>query len=309
MEKITTSQYRLGGLVIESELQLAGLPVVHEQAKDVVIRIDTPPRISEDAREIEPGCLANPLEYWHSFPGVANFYLRGGDEIVVEPLDERRLDEARSYLFSVIFAVLFFRRGLLPLHASAVRVNEQVFAFLGRSGAGKSSLAAGLRLRGYQVIADDLTLLHPTTEGVTKVTPCAPWLKLWKDSIPHVAAHESNWEPIGGKDFKFRLPLSEKGGEPSSLALAGLFVLERSDSGAVQMSSLPPAAAVAKMMLYAYPILLVHKLGGNSALFRQCANILEHVPMWSFTRPWDLKEFGAGLDFLEERFSATNLKT
>jgi hypothetical protein len=309
MKKITTSRYRLAGIVIESELPLVGLPVIHEDAKDVVIRIDIPPRVGEDALEIEPGCLANPLEYWQSFPGVANFYLRGGEEIIVEPLDKTRLDETRSYLFSVIFAVLFFRRGLLPLHASAVRVRDQVFAFLGRSGAGKSSLAAGLRLRGYQVIADDLTLLQPAETGVTKVTPCAPWLKLWKDSIPQVASQEKGWEPIAGKDFKFRLPLSEKQGEPPSLALAGLFVLERSESGKAEVSSLLPAAAVAKMMLYAYSILLVHKLGDNFALFRQCAEILEHVPMWSFYRPWDLQGFGAGLDCLEEQFSTILLKT
>jgi hypothetical protein len=46
------------------------------------------------------------------------------------------------------------------LHASAVRTQRGVVAFCGASGAGKSTIATGLRRRGYPVWADDALVLE-----------------------------------------------------------------------------------------------------------------------------------------------------
>ena len=302
MAKITFRLYRLGGLTIASQLELPGLPRARTESVDVTLRIGTPPLL-KDAFEVEPRCMANGCEYLHTFPGVANFYIRGGEEIVVEPFDLNRLDELRSILHAEIFAVLFSRRGLLPLHASAVCAtgsDGRVFGFLGRSGAGKSSLVAFLSRRGYKVIADDLTLLNRTCEGVTKVTPCAPWLKLWGDTLDGLAEPVQGLEAIAGKDSKYRFPLTRGAGEAEELLpLAGLFVLEFTTGEEVVISPFKPAAAVAKLMLYSYPILMIHKLGGNAQLFHQCGEILATVPMWTFSRPWNLAKIENSLDILQ----------
>lgn len=307
MGKITSKVYRLGGLTIASELDLPGLPPAQAHPIDVVIRIGHPPKL-EDAREVEPRCLANDLEYLHTFPEVASFYIRGGEEIIVHPFDLNRLDEIRSLLHSQIFAVLFSRRGLLPLHASAVSVDGKVFGFLGRSGAGKSSLVAYLSRRGYQVVADDLTLLNRTHQGVTEVTPCGLWLKLWRDTLDALGEPVKGLETIAGKNSKYRFPLTTGPTDPEeSLPLAGLFVLESTAGEEVLISPLEPAAAVAKLMLYSYPILLIHRLGGNAELFHQCGEILEKVPMWTFTRPWNLGSIEKSVDTLQAHLAAINV--
>ncbi|HVJ09547.1 MAG TPA: hypothetical protein VM554_14305 [Acidisarcina sp.] len=192
----------------------------------------------------------------------------------------------------------------MPLHASAVSVDNKVFAFLGRSGAGKSTLAAFLSRRGYQVIADDLTLLSRGNSGVTEVTPCAPWLKLWGDALNGLAEPVDGLELIAGKDSKYRFPIAQGGTVAESrLRLAGLFLLdsneERETEGEASIRPLEPAAAVAKLMLYFYPILLIHKLGRNAELFRQCGEILETAPMWIFRRPWNLGSLERSLGTLE----------
>jgi hypothetical protein len=309
MEKITKYHYRLGGLVIVSELLLPGLHFLPAQPADVSIRLGIAPSLTDkrDAREIESGCLATPNEYFHTFTGIVTFYVRGGDEIVVQPLDSSRLAELHSLLYSVIFATLFYRRGMLPLHASAIAVEGKIFGFLGRSGAGKSTLAAHLQRRGYQVTADDLLLLNNTGRGVTKVTPCAPWLKLWEDAFDGIGKQITGLEPIAGKESKYMLPLLEK--EPEApLPLAALFVLESNSDGGTQFTPLLPAAAIAKLMLYVYPILLIHKLGKNADLFQQCSEILENVPVFTFSRRWDAGQFDAVLDRLEEKFSEVTMQ-
>lgn len=303
MEKISNQHYRLGGIVIASELALPGLQTVPAQPADVSIRLGITPLLTnkKDARDIESGCLATLDEYSHTFPEIATFYVCGGDRIVVQPIDSSRLAELHALLYSVIFAILFYRRGMLPLHASAVAVEGQIFGFLGRSGAGKSTLAAHLHRRGYQVTADDLLLLKSKGQGVTKVTPCAPWLKLWEDAFDGIGRQTAGLEPIAGKESKYMIPLPA--GEPEEAPpLAALFILESNFESEARFTRLSPAAAVAKLMLYVYPILLIHKLGQNANLFRQCGEILEHVPVFTFSRPWDAARFDPVLDQLEAKF-------
>jgi hypothetical protein len=309
-EKITTKVFRLGGLAIGSELPLPGLPEVEARSIDVSIRIGEAPSMLSDAIEIEAGCLANADEYLHTVPGVAVFYLRGGCDIIVQPLDFSRLGEIRSFLHSVIFAVMFFRRGLLPLHASAVKVQGRVFAFMGMSGAGKSSLAAYLGRRGYQVIADDLTLLNRTKNGITKVTPCAPWLKLWQDALDGFGMPREGLNPVAGKHTKYLLPLADAASDvDQSLPLGGLFVLETGTADAVELLPLAGAAAVTALMDYTYPRPLVHKLRGDAELFKRCGDVLGTVPVSTFRRPWDLASFDPSVDRLLAAIFTTPLKT
>jgi hypothetical protein len=302
--KISTKLFRLGGLAIESELPLPGLPEVQALSVDVTIRIGEAPRTLLDAIEIEPGCLANASEYLHTVPGVAIFYLRGASEIIIQPLDSRRLGELRSFLHSVIFAVLFFRRELLPLHASAVSVEGRVFAFMGRSGAGKSSLAAYLGRRGYQVIADDLSLLNRTKDGITKVTPCAPWLKLWQDAMDGFGMPREGLKPVAGKHSKYMLPLTKAENDVDpSLPLGALFVLEPATADEVAILPLRGADAVTALMDYTYPRALVHELRGDAELFKRCGDVLGTVPVSTFRRPWDLASFDRAIDRLLESIS------
>jgi hypothetical protein len=309
MEKNSNHYYRLGGIVIASELSLPGLQTLPAQTADVSIRLGIAPllTVKGDAREIESGCLATLDEYLHTFPGIVTFYVRGANEIVVQPLDSSRIAELHSLLYSVIFAILFYRRGMLPLHASAVVAKGQIFGFLGRSGAGKSTLAARLHRRGYQVTADDLLLLNSAGQGVTKVTPCAPWLKLWEDAFDGIGKQTVGLEPIAGKDSKYMIPLPAF--EPvGALPLAALFVLESNFESEARFTRLSSAAAVAKLMLYVYPILLIHRLGKNADLFHQCGEILEHVPVFTFSRPWDAGRFDPVLDQLEAKFAEITMQ-
>ena len=73
-----------------------------------------------------------------------------------DPLD------ARLFLMGTPWLALAAQRGLLPLHASAVRAGGNVHAFGGADGAGKSTLVAALANRGHAYFADDSLLLDVT---------------------------------------------------------------------------------------------------------------------------------------------------
>ena len=75
-----------------------------------------------------------------------------------DPLD------ARLFLMGTPWLALAAQRGLLPLHASAVRAGGDVHAFGGPDGVGKSTLVAAFSNRGHAYFADDSLLLAPDTD-------------------------------------------------------------------------------------------------------------------------------------------------
>ena len=75
-----------------------------------------------------------------------------------DPLD------IRLFLMGTPWLALAVQRGLLPLHASAVRAGGDVHAFGGGDGAGKSTLVAALSNNGHAFFADDSLLLDPVTD-------------------------------------------------------------------------------------------------------------------------------------------------
>ena len=73
------------------------------------------------------------------------------------------LHDVRTFLLSSVWGALAMQRGLLPLHASSVTRGPDLDAFTGRSGVGKSTLAAALGSHGYPLFTDDILLVGPAS--------------------------------------------------------------------------------------------------------------------------------------------------
>ena len=71
--------------------------------------------------------------------------------------------DVRAFLLGIVWRVLGWQRGLLPLHASSVARGPDLHAFVGGAGAGKSTLAAALARHGYALFTDDVLLLDPAS--------------------------------------------------------------------------------------------------------------------------------------------------
>jgi hypothetical protein len=93
---------------------------------------------------------------WMDFPGVAAFRFDPENcEVTAFAQPEVDLEQIRDTYYRAVLphALNFFGREVL--HASAVRTERGVVAFCAISETGKSTTAAGLRLRGYPMWADD----------------------------------------------------------------------------------------------------------------------------------------------------------
>src|SRR5262249_29493195 len=145
--KMLKRRYTLAGLCIVSDFPLNGLPTCRTKAtaqhEVVVRRASVPERMP---------AAANREEVLLDFPETGRFLVRNGNEILIAPAPSSD-SEIGVYLLGTAFGVLCHQRGIPPLHASAIDVADGCVAFVGGTGAGKSTLVAALAARGHQVIA------------------------------------------------------------------------------------------------------------------------------------------------------------
>jgi hypothetical protein len=260
-------KYRLGPFLLASEIPLPELEPLAGDAGPAVtgsdavsIRLGPVPERIANVVANESRWWASRQEYLLRVPEVANFLVRHGREVLVEPASGALPADIRAYLLSPIFSTLCHQAGMYSLHASAVCVGAGVVAFLGDSGAGKSTLAAGLAQRGYTIVADDICLLDPrpnaaaagapsiprplrdgwestsqsshqiddtaANSGPTLVIPVAPALKLWRSALDQLGTRPEALPRVFSRDDKFRVPIPQPAQPAQSLPLREVLFLE-----------------------------------------------------------------------------------
>jgi hypothetical protein len=104
--------------------------------------------------------------YWLSFDGFGRYAVSlDGREAQCEA-DAVTLDRSERFLFAQVLPLAAVLQGLDVLHASAVAWDRGVVAFVGPSGAGKTTLATRLVARGATLITDDGLALERMDERI-----------------------------------------------------------------------------------------------------------------------------------------------
>lgn len=173
--------YTAFNLNFQSDFSLPELTPGTPSLPDVTIRQGNIGRTPEKEGAIT--CIrAGRSEVVLAWGQVGLALIRDGREVVIDPAPGA-LDEAiRLLLTGAVMGVLLHQRGLTVLHASAVAIDDQVVAFIGDKGAGKSSTAAALVARGHSLVTDDLLPIHYDSAGQAWVVMGFPQLKLWPDT-------------------------------------------------------------------------------------------------------------------------------
>lgn len=246
----------------------------------------------------------NAGEFLLRITGVATYYVRDGVEVIVEPAADAPAVDLRSYLLGSIFAAVCHQRGLLPLHASAIGTARGAVAFLGGSGAGKSSLAAFLARRGHPVLADDICLIDPHASLARRVLPVTPWLKLWRTTLDALSETTDGLPRTFMNEDKYRYALPA---DQPATALAEIILLERADSESAaetRFERLAPARALRAALELTYQSWMVQATGQTEAYFLRCGQALEGVRVYRMHRPWGFESMEATLTALEAHLAA-----
>lgn len=293
------NSYRIGPFLYVTELLLPELPLAapEEGERPVNIRLGATPATLSAPLATAESYEANDTEFLLRLPGIANYYVRDGVEIVVHPDAGGPELDVRSYLMGNLFAVLCHQRGLLPLHASAIATPQGAVAFLGASGAGKSSIAAFLARRGHRILADDICLVDPAAPRDQRVLPMAPWLKLWSATLDAMGESSQGLPRIFSDDEKYRYVLRQP---EAPTPLAELILLDRAeDQAEANFEALTPVHALHAVLDFTYQSWLVRATGRMDRYFLRCGQALDGVRVTRMRRPWGFEAMDATLEALE----------
>lgn len=135
------------------------------------------------------------------FPGLADFALPPNGGIPACRPVPGLTEATREHLYlNQVLPLVQGRSGFLTFHASAVAVGTGAVAFVGRTGRGKSTLAAAFATGGHPFLTDDgLTVIR--RDGAYLVEPSHPSLRLWDDSREAlIAPGTAKAEPVSYTD-------------------------------------------------------------------------------------------------------------
>lgn len=166
-----------------------------------------------------------------TFEAHAQFHVStDAARVTVRPFPGTPPATIRQLLLNQVLPLVLSRRGRLVLHASAVSWNGQVSAFVGRSGAGKSTMAAACAAEGAAVVTDDCLVLR--RDGARWLAaPCDAGVRLWPHTLELLGwpralgvgmAHYTDKRRVGAAHPAVRF-------ETDVLPVARLFRLSRPD--------------------------------------------------------------------------------
>jgi len=200
-----TRFYEVFGLGIEADRPIAGLVEAAALDRiDVRIRSNTGPPGAFSADGMDAPFYRSPfrdaagqsiLSAWTVADGAyvrlamsdgTEFFIdRKGTQIWIAAVGTNA-SIVSEYLLGPVAGIVLRRRGVVCLHASAVRIGGNAVAFAGQQGAGKSTIAAAFAMRGHELITDDLAPLVDDG-GMLSVQPGAPYLRIRHGMVDSMA--------------------------------------------------------------------------------------------------------------------------
>jgi hypothetical protein len=289
--------YEIFGLRLASEVELPEL---------VAIAPAAPPEISVSVRSLPPidgervdGFAATSAGVILNVPRAGRYLVRDGCEVIVDPDPAGTAANLRLYLLGSAMGALLHQRGLLPLHANSIAVGGSAIAFLGRSGAGKSTIAAWYHDQGFRVLADDVCVVT-MDQATAWAQPGIPRLRLWKDALEASGRVTGDYERSFDDMDKFDVP-TRAANQVRALQLAALYVLDPPESGVGRSAirRLPGAAAVEALVANTYRGNYVARLGGTARHLASCIALAKLVPAFSVERRWGRDQLEGELRELE----------
>ncbi|GGD76105.1 aldolase [Paenibacillus nasutitermitis] len=217
-------------------------------------------------------------------PATAVFSIEAGRKVTIHPMDGADEKKIRVYLLGSCMGALLFQRHMLPLHGSAVVIDDKAYAFVGESGAGKSTLAAAFLSKGYSLLTDDVIALSFTDAGVPYVAPAYPQQKLWQESIDGLGMESGSFVPLYEELSKFAVPVAAKF-HTKPVVLGGVIELVRTEGEQWDIQPITKLNRFPLLFQHTYRNHFVSLLHLEQWHFAGMANIARHCEIFQLRRP------------------------
>jgi hypothetical protein len=288
--------YKAFGLNIISEFEIPEL-IESTGISDVEIALGKVPEKLEQITKKGVKYQATKDQFLLEVDRIAKFYVQEGRQITVDLLKEKADREVRLFLLGSAFGALFIQRGLLPIHGSAVKFGDSVSVFSGLSGVGKSSLAATFVKKGFQFLADDISVV----DDELNVLPGFPNMKIWDDVLKKLHLKKASLSEVRPDIKKYDLRSDQQFcSEP--LKLAKVFILNTKNSHGFEYEELSGLAKFNAIKNNTYRYRFVGGLEKQPDHFRILNKLLPNIKVYRISRPQSPVLLNELADYLMETF-------
>ncbi|MGH9574795.1 MAG: HPr kinase/phosphorylase [Candidatus Acidiferrales bacterium] len=229
-----------------SNYALPGLVSVRVASPDIVVTLGcmpSPAEVGGRAEELAYTSVINTpsgepaLKLYRTQAGTNHLIYSDGTEFWLDPLagriwarwpDSLSLHDVTLYLLGPVFGLFLRLRGVVCLHASAIALHERAVLFLGDPGAGKSTTAAAMSMRGHSLIADDIVGILER-DGKIFAVPAYPYVSLWPQSAEMICGPDTKLPTLLPGFEKCRFAPSAF--QHSPVPLGAVFVLGERSTG------------------------------------------------------------------------------
>lgn len=275
------------GLTIDSQLELPEL-LPGTGSADVTVRFGDVPAELPDVQHRGICFQTASSRVLISLDGVASFDIRNGNEVVIDKAPDVADSTLRLFLLGYCLGTLLHQREMLVLHASVVARGESCIAFAGGSSLGKSTLAAELVNRGYDLVADEVCVIDASGGGAPVVMPGYPALLLWKNTL---AKLDLDFEPLGQvrPDIeKYVVPVNSRFCK-SPRQLTHMYVLQSCNEDEVSVEPVEGFARFNTFLNNTYREQFLKGMGLSASRQKNVARVAPKVPVSKLSWPqkWD----------------------
>jgi hypothetical protein len=275
--------YRAYDLFLSSELPIPELEV-SEGTPDVTIRVgNVPPQLRGHA-DIRRFFQAAPNEFLLKLEKIAGYYVKNGREITIEPYMDINAPDIRLFLLGSAFGALLHQRGYLVLHGASAVINGKGVLITGKSGIGKSTLAAVLHKKGYPILADDVCAVKIDGDGTPYISPGFPSLKLWQDAAKKLDTSIDGLEPVKSDMEKYRVGI-ETGYGAGAVRLDEIYELRAYNGENIEITPTKNLVKLETLIRNTYRYRFLYGQGIKAEHFKQCAAVAGKVEIFSVLRP------------------------
>ncbi len=245
-------------------------------------------------------------EAYLRWQGIATLLAKDGTILIVDPdSDDIEPQLLNLYILSEALGLILYQRGLFLLHASAIKIGEQVVIFAGTPGAGKSTTAAAFAQYGYTVLADDMVAMSLDSSGKAMVYPAFPQIKIWPSAVKGLGYNPSSLPPLFSSSRK-RVIRQKENFPVDPFPLAHIFFLE--DGANLKITQMAKTEAFFSLARF-FP--LPSDLLQGTALerhFQQCVQLTGEVDIWKVENPKNFEALNNLVRWVEEVLGEAKVK-
>ena len=279
-------QYILCGLKVESDLAFPELSLWEgstERPFDIEFRLGPVEQLWPTNEEGVKFQASGPDRVVFHIENRGRILIENGSRVVFDAFPGVAGDRLRIEFIGTTQSILWYQRGYLPLHASALLSDSRAIAVGARSHSGKSVLAAALTKRGLPLVADDMMVVDFSGE-TPLVLPGYQKLRLWKDACEQLQlTSDAIAKALPAQD---KFVLATAAAPPSQpVPLSDIFVLSGQRQDLLLADQLGPVQAFHYLLAATHWLDAARAMGRQQQVFSGINSVVSGVRVWRATAP------------------------